>query len=179
MEITDVIAVVLVAMVSGAVTWLISRRTKSGKIDTSEAAVLWDEGTKMRLELRDEVKSLKAQLIEAIEAITDLNREIKASRAETERSREETRLSRAETRRLMAQIEELHGEVKTSNALTMGALADNTETRRILLVPKDDRTPIEFEHLASAGERQPEGEHPVIDPDELRDEDVQIEKDPL
>lgn len=173
------LAVVIVATISGLVTWLVSRRTKSGKIDTSEAATLWDEGTKMRLELRNEVLSLKSQLAEAITAITELNHEIKASRAETERSREETRMSRAETRRLMNQIEDLHGEVKTSNRLTMGALADNAETRRILLLPKEDRTSVEFEHLATAGGRQPEGEHPVIHADELRDKDTQIEKEPL
>lgn len=171
------IAVILAAAVTGYVTWLVASRAKSGKIDTSEAATLWQEGTTMRKELRDEVTSLKTQLTAAITAITDLNREIKASRAETERSREETRKSRAETRRLMAQIEELHGEVKTSNALTMGALADNQETRRILLLPKEERTPVEFEHLASVGERQPESDHPVIPPEELRDSDVQIEEE--
>jgi hypothetical protein len=173
------LAVVLVALVTGFVTWRASSRAKSGKIDTSEAATLWDEGTKMRLELRNEVTTLKAQLTEAITAITDLNREIKASRSETERAREETRLSRAETRRLMGQIEELHGEVKTSNRLTMGALADNIETRRILLLPKEDRTPVEFEHLASAGERLPEGEHPVIDSADLQDGVEMTEKEPL
>lgn len=180
------IAGLLAAMVGSLVTWLISRRTKSGKIDTSEAATLWDEGTKMRLELRKEVTSLKSQLSEAITAVTELNQEIKAARLEAERAREETRQSRAETRELLHQIEilhegqvELHDEVKTHNALTMGALADNQETRRILDVPKEDRTPVEFEHLASVGERQPEGDHPPISPDELREEDIQIEEEPL
>ena len=171
-------ALVLVSVVTGFVTWRISQHAKSGKIDTSEAATLWEEGTKMRLELREEVISLKAQLAEAITAVTELNREIKASRAETERAREETRLSREETQALMAQIEELHGEVKTSNRLTMGALADNAETRRILLIPKGDRTDTEFEHLASAGDRQPTGDHPLISADELQELAAEEEEPP-
>lgn len=153
-------AVVLVAVISGAVTWAVARRTNSGKIDTSEAAKLWDEGTNMRLELRAEVLSLKSQLSEAITAVTELNREIKASRAETERAREETRQSREETRQLMAQIAEVHTEVKTSNALTIGALADNTETRRILEIPKADRSQVENEHVATAGDRLPQAKRP-------------------
>lgn len=170
-ELYAAIAVVLAALITGTVTWRIARRTKSGKIDTSEAATLWDEGTRMRLELREEVDSLKTQLSEAISAVYDLNREIKASRAETARANEETMKSRAETKQLMAQIELLHGEVKTFNALTMGNLADNQETRRILEVPKEQRTDTEFEHLASASDRQPKEDHPPIDPSELKDED--------
>jgi biopolymer transport protein ExbB/TolQ len=156
------LAVIVVSLISGYVTWLVARRTTSGKIDTSEAAKLWDEGTAMRLELRDEVAALKTQLHEAVVAVTGLNREIQASRAETEASREETRLSRAETRRLMSQIEELHGEVRTHNQLTIGQLADNTETRRIQEIPKEDRTAFEDAHLAGADERLPEGKRPDI-----------------
>ena len=156
------IGIVCAALITGAVTWLVAKRSKSGAINTSEAATLWDEGTKMRVELRDEVTLLKAQLADAITAVTELNREIKASRSETERAREETRKSRAETRQLMAQIEQVHGEVKTSNALTMGALADNTETRRILDIPREQRTTVEQQHLATAGDRLPTDQRPDV-----------------
>jgi len=176
--VVESVAVVMVALVTAAGTWLVARRTTSGRIDTTEAATLWDEGTQMRLELRNEVLSLKLQLTEAIAAITSLNHEIKASRAETEyarsetrRSREETRMSRAETRELMMQIEELHGEVKTGNALTMGQLADNTETRRILELSKEDRSVLEAEHLATAGARMSRSERPAVTADELADND--------
>ena len=158
----DSLAVVLVAVVSGFVTWMIARRTKSGHIDTSEAATLWTEGTMMRKELRDQVTLLRKQLAEAITAISDLNDEIRRSRNETLAAREETRLSREETRQLMVQINAVHGEIKTSNALTIGALADNTETRRILEIPKKDRTPVENEHVATVSQRLPETEHPMI-----------------
>lgn len=156
------LAIVLAAAVSGFVAWKISRRSTSGAINTSEAATLWDEGTTMRQELRAEVIALKAQLIEAIAAITSLNHEITRSRQETEAAREETRKSREETRVLMGQIDALHAEttnvlteVKTSNALSIGALADNTESRRILEIEPVDRTPQEKEHLATAKDRLP------------------------
>ena len=137
----------LVALISGVIAWLIARRTASGRVDTTEATTLWVEGTAMRVELRNEVSNLRAQLIEAVQAITDLNREIRQSRDETARSREETRLSREETRALMKQIAAIHQEVKTSNALTIGALADQAESRRILSLPVMDRSEAETEHL--------------------------------
>lgn len=162
--IVGALAVIVGAVITGVVTWSVARRTKSGKIDTSEAATLWDEGTKMRGELRDELVSTKEQLGKAITAITALNEEIRRSRAETEASREETRLSRAETRKLMLQIDNVHDEIKTANALTIGALADNTETRRILEIPKEERTEAENQHVATAGDRIDERHLPDIPP---------------
>lgn len=40
------------AGVSALVAWLVARRTKSGKIVTTEAETLWREATAMRSELR-------------------------------------------------------------------------------------------------------------------------------
>ena len=164
------LAVVLAAVVSGFVAWRIAKRSTSGAIDTSEAATLWDEGTIMRQELRAEVANLKTQLIEAVAAITALNTDVSHSRQETESARRETQQSRAETVELMRQIAGLHAdtrhvlqdtkyvleEVKTSNALSIGALADNIETRRILDLPEADRTEMEKNHLTSAKDRLPD-----------------------
>ena len=158
------LAVVLAAAVSGLVAWKIARRSTSGAIDTSEAATLWDEGTVMRQELRAEVALLKTQLIEAVAAITALNTDVALSRKETAAAREETQQSRAETLQLMKQIAGLHAdtknvlqdtkhvlqEVKTSNGSTIGALADNGESRRIMEVPEGNRTVAERQHLRSA-----------------------------
>lgn len=166
------IAIVLVAIVTGIFSWLVARgdlsvkmNAQSGKIDTSEAAKLWDEGTNMRVELREEVLSLKSQLRESNSTMKELTREIRISRDETERAQEEARKSREETRTLMAQIAELHNEVKTSNALTIGNLADNAETRRILLVPEGERSSVEKEHIDSANERQPQKDRPTVPKD--------------
>lgn len=59
------LAILLAAagVVTGSVgAYLIARRTTSGKINTSEAKDLWDEATKMRLELRHQVESLQAEI---------------------------------------------------------------------------------------------------------------------
>jgi len=167
-----------VAMIVGSfVTWRIAKRTSSGAIDTSQASDLWAEGGKIRSELRVDLTATKQQLEdtsaalrEAVAAITALNEEIRRSREETEAAREEYRLSRQETRELKtqiteltAQITELHrtqvtalAEVSTHNSLTLGGMADNDETRRILAVPKADRTPHEEDHLRTAPERLPD-----------------------
>lgn len=165
------VGLVLVALVSGFFTWRIAKQTKSGKIDTTEAAKLWDEGTEMRRELKEEVVSLRARLTEAINAISDLNSAIERARAETERAREETHKSREETQQLMAQIAAISGEVKTSNQLTIANLADNTETRRILGVPEDERSKMEQQHIDTAGDRLPEGSRPSVPSDTEGDVD--------
>lgn len=50
------------SLVTGGVTWLIARRSKSGDIETSEASSLWDESKEMRKELREEANTLRAEL---------------------------------------------------------------------------------------------------------------------
>lgn len=140
------LGVVLVAIVSGVVSLLIARRSKSGKIDTSEAAKLWDEGTSMRLELRSEVASLRVQLADAVEAITALNAEIRQARAEAE-------AARGETRKLMTQIDEIHNEIRTTGRATIGTSTQNAETRRIAAIPESDRSPSENKHMLGAVER--------------------------
>lgn len=59
--------------VTGLVTYLVARRTKSGKIDTSEAGKLWEESTLMRAELRQQVASLQQdQAKQALKAAADM-----------------------------------------------------------------------------------------------------------
>ncbi len=165
---------VLMAGVGSWVTWKISKRNASGAIDTSVAADLWAEGGKIRGELRVDLTETKKQLEdtsaalrEAVAAITALNEEIRLSRQQTEAAREEHRLSRQETKdlklhitQLTGQITELHRtqiealrEVKTGNTLTIGGMADNAESRRIMNVPHEDRTPTERDHLDTASDR--------------------------
>ncbi len=167
---------VLMAGVGSWVTWKISKRNASGAIDTSVAADLWAEGGKIRGELRVDLTETKKQLAdtsaalrEAVAAITALNDEIRLSREQTAEAQEEHRLSRMETKELKLHITELTGqitelhraqlealrEVKTGNTLTLGGLADNVESRRIMDVPEGDRTDHEQEHLRTAADRLP------------------------
>lgn len=59
-----IVTVSAAAIASGGTYWAV-RRTKSGKIDTTEAGTLWLQAEAMRKELRDEVVDLKEQLREA------------------------------------------------------------------------------------------------------------------
>jgi hypothetical protein len=74
----------------GLLTWLTTRRASSGKIGTSEAAVLWEQAQVMRAELvaqlakaveqRDRLmESQSAQIGPALAAITESLRQITGS----------------------------------------------------------------------------------------------------
>lgn len=158
------------AIVGSFVTWRIAKRTSSGAIDTSQASDLWAEGGAIRGELRADLASTKTALQQAATAVSALNEELRLSREKTDAALEESRLSRQETRELKVQITELKAqmtelhktqmnalnEVKTHNTLSIGGMADNAESRRILNVPKDERTEHEREHLRTAPDRLPD-----------------------
>lgn len=149
----------LVAAVAAAwASWAVAKRTNSGNVDTSDAASLWAESTTMRQDLRTEVSALRAALIEssdkldeALTRTTELLRQIELANVATRAAMEETRQARLETAALRIDVQQVHEEVKTGNALTLGALADNAETRRIAEIPKADRTDAEAEHFDTLG----------------------------
>lgn len=89
------LAAVAVAILSGVITWLTVRRTSSGKVGTSEAAVLWEQAQAMRAELiaqRDKaieqrdrlMESQTALLIPMLTGINESLRQITSSLARTE-----------------------------------------------------------------------------------------------
>lgn len=51
-----------------------------------------------------------------------------------------------------SKVEDVHTEVKTANSLTIAQLADNTETRRIVKIPKSKQTKEEKTHLSEVPE---------------------------
>jgi hypothetical protein len=63
---------IAVVVLGGLVTWLTVRRTASGKIGTSEAAVLWEQAQAMRAELvahRDKAIEQRDRLMESQTAL--------------------------------------------------------------------------------------------------------------
>lgn len=86
------------ALITAFVSYLIARRTNSGSVDTSDAAVLWAESQAMRKELRDEVVSLRTEL-------TGVKRDlIKANR--------ENEISHAKIIKLIGRVKQLEKHVK-------------------------------------------------------------------
>jgi hypothetical protein len=152
-ELLIVIMGVFGSAIAAFVTWKVAKRNTSGTIDTSEAASLWTESTTIRNELRVEIIGLREQLKEATRSISDLMAQIRAGNEATAAAREETRLSRAETATLRLEVAAVHDEVRTNNSQTMGALADNQETRRIAGIPEGDRTETERGHIEKVGIR--------------------------
>lgn len=139
------------ATVTGLVSWAVARRRSSGTIATSDAASLWTESTQMRQDLRREVEGLRRELRETVDKLDAAIAQLVIANEAAAAAREETRIARDETAALREEIKNIHDEVRTSNALTMGAMADNQESRRILAIPTEQRTDAEVEHLETAG----------------------------
>jgi predicted RNase H-like nuclease (RuvC/YqgF family) len=76
-------------IVVGLFAYLSTRRTTSGRIDTTEAAKLWDESNLMRQELRNEVvasRELIAALGGKVDLLTQQNAELREQNAECRQS---------------------------------------------------------------------------------------------
>lgn len=78
------IAVVFAALFTAAGTFLIARRTTSGRIGTSDAASLWAESQAMRRELREEVIALRADNAALRQEVARLRDEVAGLRREVE-----------------------------------------------------------------------------------------------
>lgn len=74
------VVAVVGAGIAAMVTYLVARRTSSGRIGTSDAATLWAESQAMRAELRGEVVSLRAEIFSMSKEIHELKEEIRELR---------------------------------------------------------------------------------------------------
>lgn len=76
-----IIAAILAPIITAVGAYMVAKRTTSGKIDTSDAAILWVSAETIRKELRDEVVALRTELLDTRAAckkdITKLNGRIK------------------------------------------------------------------------------------------------------
>lgn len=65
---------ILVALVNAVGIFLVSRRTKSGSIRTSEAEILWKQSQDMREELRQENLRLRKRIEQLEEKVAALQK---------------------------------------------------------------------------------------------------------
>jgi hypothetical protein len=79
MTLLNILIPILVALISVSGTYFAVRRKNSGRVDTTEAGVLWQEATAIRRELRDDnadkarrIDFLEKELSEANNKITGL-----------------------------------------------------------------------------------------------------------
>lgn len=86
----------------GLVTLLVAKQKTSGRIGTSEAETLWDEGKAMRLELRSEVVSLRADVDRLQAEAAALHVEMRGLRDEADDLRGQNQVLRDENARLRA-----------------------------------------------------------------------------
>ena len=94
------------AVISGAVAYVVSKRQRSGRIDTTEAETLWAESQAMRKELRDEAENCRLEVFA-------LRSEMVAVRAEASVMREELVALRQEGIVLRAESVALREEMVT------------------------------------------------------------------
>lgn len=101
----------LTAISASLVTWLVARRRTSGRVDTTEASTLWQEGAAMRAELRDETVSLRAEMVRMRDEAVVLRSEASTLRGEASSLRDEMAALRAESALLREETIRLNVEV--------------------------------------------------------------------
>lgn len=101
--IAPVLAAIVTAGIGGLVTYFSMRRAKSGRINSSEADVLWSESGAIRRELREQIQQLEVHLAKN-------EAEIAALRAENAELKHEVLTLRSENAGLKVQIEKLREE---------------------------------------------------------------------
>lgn len=100
LELLISVALFILASLGGLATYLVSRRSSSGRIGTSEASVLWEQAQKMRAELegqRDKameqrdrlIESQSAQVLPVLQLVVDSLQQITESLARLEGQRRE------------------------------------------------------------------------------------------
>src|SRR5437899_2310507 len=69
------LGVVLAALVTGIITWQVTKRVNSGNVENTQATDLWKESQAMRAELRAEVADLRAKVDRSQTEIEERRRE--------------------------------------------------------------------------------------------------------
>lgn len=95
------------AAITAIVSFLIARRTSSGRISTTEAATLWQESQTMRHELRDEVAKwqAKAETLEAkIDTLEQENTQLRLDALQCKQEAHRLSDELAEVQRQLAQM---------------------------------------------------------------------------
>ena|SRR6185295_3796593 len=101
--IAPLLAAIVTAGGASLVTYLTMRRAKSGRINSSEADVLWQESTSIRRELREQIQQLELH-------ISQNEVEIAKLRAENAELKHEVLTLRTENASLKLQVDELKAE---------------------------------------------------------------------
>jgi chromosome segregation ATPase len=126
------LGIVLASIITGLVTWSIAqrtssdtRRTTSGRIDTSDAATLWEEAQKLRTEYREEVSALRTrqtdlerQLATAQSSLGDAKAKLGEAQYTISLLRSEVRELRALCGETGADVEAVKREMATARSLS-------------------------------------------------------------
>jgi len=78
------LAAILGTAAGGIATYVIARRTSSGQIRTSEAAVIWEASESIRHDLTAELKAVKAELAGVKTELARVSAELAALRTRLE-----------------------------------------------------------------------------------------------
>jgi len=97
------LAAIVTALAASGATYLAVRRAKSGRINSSEADVLWEESTAIRRELREQVQQLQHEIAQSNARIGEL-------RTENAELKRELLTLRAENADLLVQVDQLKSE---------------------------------------------------------------------
>lgn len=100
------------AVTTGVVTWLVARRQRSGRINTTEAETLWEERRLMAVENREANDRIRADLLVTREELAATRKELAATREESAALRAELAASRIESAAVRNEIVTAHVRVR-------------------------------------------------------------------
>lgn len=98
------------AVISGVVAYVVSKRQRSGRIDTTEAETLWAESQAMRKELRDEAENCRGEVLILRTEMVAVRTEASVMREELVALRQEGIVLRAESVALREEMVTLREE---------------------------------------------------------------------
>jgi chromosome segregation ATPase len=119
---------VIAAIVTASVTYLVARRSTSGKINTSSAETLWAEADKLRSTYREESEKnrkesehLRKEVQALREEVSKLREEGQAQRAEAEEQRREARALREELTLTKKKLEDAYQDLDSKRQRENGS----------------------------------------------------------
>lgn len=98
------------AAITGFVAYIVSKRQRSGRIDTTEAETLWAESQAMRTELRSEAENCRGEVVILREEMVAVRAEASVMRSELVALRQEGIVLRAESVALREEMVTLREE---------------------------------------------------------------------
>lgn len=104
------------AVAAAVVTWLVARRQRSGRVNTTEAETLWEERRLMAVDARADNDRIRKDLLATRDELTATRLELAATRKESAALRVELAAARSEAAVVRNEIVDAHVRIRELEA---------------------------------------------------------------